>query len=149
MSPNYCRLPTHWKKQQGFLIPLAMFIVVVLGLLATTISKLAGSAQNLALREDISTQALFAAESAANLALYNLFLSASTRAQTTTNCTAINGSSRSFTATGLNGCSVSWSCAVTTDTGNTQSFYRITSAVSCGSGNLSAQRTLVVSAKMQ
>ena len=139
----------NYKSQKGFLIPLALFIVVVLGLLAYAITRLTGSAQNLALREAIATEALFAAESTANIALYKLFLNASTRAQTTTNCSAINNTTQSFTATGLKGCSVLITCAVTTDAANTKSFYRLTQAASCGSDNLSGQRTIVVSAVMQ
>lgn len=135
--------------QRGFLIPMALFIVVVLGLLAVTISKLAGSAQNIALREDITAQAFFAGESAANLALYKLFLSATTRAQTSSNCSTINGASQAFTATGLKGCAAVWTCVAATDAANTKSFYRITSAATCGSGNLAAERTIVVTAVKQ
>ena len=78
------------KNQRGFLIPTALFIVVALGALAISIARMAGSANSIALREALSAQAFFAAESGAQLALYNLFNGATTRAQTTTNCSTID-----------------------------------------------------------
>lgn len=137
------------KNQQGYLIPLALFIVVGLGILAIAITKIAASAHHLAIREDIATQAFFAAESGSQLAIYNLFLSASTRAHTTNNCTNIHGSNRNLTAEGVNNCSLSFTCSKTDNATNTQSFYNITSKASCGSGKLSAVRTITVTAKMQ
>lgn len=150
MFLNRCSRPPAFRVfQKGYLIPLALFIVVGLGILAIAISKLAASAHNLALREDIATQAFFAAESGSQLAIYSLFLSAASRTQTTSNCTNLNGSTRNLTATGVNNCTLSFTCSKTDNTQDTQSFYRITSSASCGSGALSAVRSITVSAKMQ
>lgn len=147
MSHNYLRI--HLKFERGFLIPVALFIVVALGALAISIARMAGSANSMALREALSAQAFFAAESGIQLALYNLYNSATTRAQTTTNCSTLDVASQSFNVSGLKACSVAFDCATTTDTGNTRSFYLITATASCGSGDLATGRVLNVKASMQ
>lgn len=147
MCPNiYTNIRAY---QAGFLIPTALFIVVALGALAISIARMAGSANSMALREALSAQAFFAAESGIQLGLYNLYNGATTRAQTTANCTSLDVASQSFNVAGLKACSVSFDCATTTDAGNTRSFYLITASASCGSGDLATSRVLNVKASMQ
>lgn len=135
--------------QAGFLIPTALFIVVALGALAIAIARMAGSANSMALREALSAQAFFAAESATQLGLYNLYNGATTRAQTTANCTSLDVASQAFNVAGLKACSVTFDCATTTDASNTRSFYLITATASCGSADLATSRVLTVKASMQ
>ncbi|MEY4590984.1 MAG: hypothetical protein RL497_3060 [Pseudomonadota bacterium] len=135
--------------QRGFLIPTALFIVVALGALAISIARISGSANSMALREALSTQAFFAAESAVQLALYNLYNGATTRTQTTANCTTLDTASQNFTVTGLSACTAVFDCATTIDAANTRSFYLITTTASCGSGDLATSRVISVKANMQ
>ncbi|HEY6528993.1 MAG TPA: MSHA biogenesis protein MshP [Cellvibrionaceae bacterium] len=135
--------------ERGFLVPTALFIVVGLGALAISIARMAGSANSMALREALSAQAFFAAESGVQLALYNLYNGATTRALANTNCSTLDVASRTFTSVGLKACTVVFDCATTTDTGNTRSFYLITATASCGSSDLATSRVLNVKAIMQ
>ncbi len=136
-------------RQAGFLIPTALFIIVALGALAISIARMAGSANSMALREALSAQAFFAAESGIQLGLYNLYNGATTRAQTTANCSTLDAATRTFNATGLKACSLVFDCATTTDAGNTRSFYLVSVTANCGSGDLATSRVLNVKASMQ
>lgn len=166
MCPNSFK-----QKQQGFLLPLAIFIVVVMGLFALVLSRNTIQAGTSAVQEVISTQAFYAAETGAQLGMQNLFFpDASSRQQVDQRCvgaTTIFPIIRTYTAgtatdvPGLNGCTVTVNCACLYQDNNTcapataanyagtgstplSSFYRITSAATCGSGNLSATRTIEV-----
>ncbi|RZA08156.1 MAG: hypothetical protein EOO68_02445 [Moraxellaceae bacterium] len=147
MSRNICKDKINFER--GFLVPTALFIVVGLGALAISIARMAGSANSMALREALSAQAFFAAESGIQLALFNLYNGATTRALATTNCSTLDVASRTFTPVGLKACTVVFDCATTTDTGNTRSFYLITATASCGSSDLATSRVLNVKASMQ
>lgn len=135
--------------QQGFLVPTALFIIVALGALAISIARMAGSANSMALREALSAQAFLAAESGIQLAVYTLYNGATTRAQTTANCTSLDAASQNFNVAGLKACSVAFDCATTTDSGNTRSFYLVGATATCGSGDLLTSRTISVKASMQ
>jgi MSHA biogenesis protein MshP len=126
-----------------------LFIIVALGALSISIARMAGSANSMALREALSAQAFFAAESGIQLAVYSLYNAATTRAQTTANCSTLDAATQNFDVTGLKACALVFDCATTTDTGNTRSFYLITATASCGSGDLLTSRTLSVKASMQ
>lgn len=147
MSRNICKDKINFER--GFLVPTALFIVVGLGALAISIARMAGSANSMALREALSAQAFFAAESGVQLGLYNLYNGATTRALATTNCATLDAASRTFTSVGLKACTVVFDCATTTDAGNTRSFYLITATASCGSSDLATSRVLNVKASMQ
>lgn len=137
------------KKQGGFLIPLAAIIVVGLAVLALAISRISSQTGAAAVQEGVSVQAFYAAESGAQIAMNQLFFNAVDRVAVDGNCSAVSGSNIDFNVPGLDTCSTSISCEQNTDAGNTASFYLITSAASCGSGNLVAERTIQVSAYMQ
>lgn len=137
------------KKQGGFLIPLAAIIVVGLAVLALAISRISSQTGTAAIQEGVSVQAFYAAESGAQIAMNQLFFNAADRAAVDGNCIAVSGSTINYAVVGLDTCSASISCTQNPDAGNTTSFYVITSAASCGSGNLVAERTIQVSAYMQ
>ena len=127
------------------MIPLAAIIVVGLGVLALAISRISGQTGSSAIQEGISVQAFYAAESGAQLGMGRLFKDDAVD----DNCTSLAGVPVDFTVTGLESCTATISCEQNTDAGNTTSFYLITSAASCGAGNLVAERTIQVSAYMQ
>jgi MSHA biogenesis protein MshP len=61
------------QKQQGFLLPLALFIVVVMGLFALVLSRNTIQTGTSTVQEMVSTQAFYVAESGAQLGMQNLF----------------------------------------------------------------------------
>ena len=138
--------------QRGFLVPLAAFIIVIMGLLALTIARFSGQSTLALAQEAISTQAFYAAESGAQYGMNQLFYDTGTvltRALVDGNCTAVNGDTVNFSGAGLNNCSATISCSFTADAGNTTSFYTLASTGNCGSGSVTAQRTVQVAAQMQ
>ncbi len=153
------------KKQQGFLLPMAIFIVVVMGVFALVLSRNTIQSNTSAVQEIISTQTFYAAESGAQRAMQSLFFpDASSRQQTDARCAGAVNTTYTFAVDGLNNCTAVVSCVCAyqdastcnsataanysaTSTAETlTSFYTLASAATCGSGNLRAQRTVSVGA---
>jgi MSHA biogenesis protein MshP len=148
MYPNSGKLRSP-QRQQGFLIPLALFILVGLLALALAVSRLTGQSGTSATLEPLSTQAFYAAESGGQYAMRHLFFDANDRAVVDAKC---DGWSETVdfsagSAPGMQTCRAEVQCSLTS-TADT-SFYTITSTGRCGSGSLSAQRTIQISAFMQ
>lgn len=141
-------------------MPLAIFIVVVMGLFALVISRSAIQTSTASTQEIISTQTFYAAESGAQRGMQVLFFpDASFRQQVDTRCTSLN-TTFTDTVAGLKNCSTIVTCTCTFQDGTScapitatnyaanaalsklTSFYKITSAATCGSGNLRAVRTI-------
>jgi len=143
--------PKHFRKhQQGFLMPVAIFILVVMAVFGTTVARNSNQTNTATVQEGVSTQAFFAAESGAQRAMSSVFYGAlaPTRASADAGCAALNASAEpeiSFTAPGLANCSATLSCAASSDPGNTTSFYRLVSVANCGGGSLRASRSIEVS----
>jgi MSHA biogenesis protein MshP len=155
--------PNSFKKnQQGFLLPLAIFIVVVMGLFALVISRNTIQSSMSAVQEAISTQTFYAAESGAQRGMQILFFpDASARQQVDTRCTSLN-TTLNYTVPGLKNCSVVVTCTCafqdetscspisaanytsTAATNRLTSFYKVTSTATCGVGNLRSVRTIDV-----
>ena len=152
--------PSQMKRQKGFLLPLAIFIVVVMGVFALTISRNTIQSNTSFTLEAISTQAFYAAESGAQRGMQALFYSNDgLRQQVDTRCGAIN-TTHTFTVDGLRGCSAVVRCVcIYQDQSNCApgtaanysasgtvnrltSFYTISSVATCGSGTLSSTRTI-------
>ena len=114
------------KKQQGFLLPLAVFIVVVMGLFALVLSRNTIQTNTSSVQEAVSVQAFYAAESGAQRGMQHLFyLAAPTtlvRQQVDQRCINIATNTPLVIAfkspenpglpdvPGLNNCSISVSC---------------------------------------
>lgn len=158
------------KHQQGFLLPLALFIVVVMGLFALVLSRNTIQTNSSAVQEAISTQAFYAAESGAQLGMQNLFFpDASLRQQVDQRCVnlATTPIVRNYSVgggvndiPGLNACNITVRCNCLYQNNNVcdpssatnysptnsaallTSFYKITSQATCGSGNLRSVRTI-------
>lgn len=149
-----------FKKQNGFLIPLAIFILVVMSLFALVLSRNTIQTNNSAVLEMISVQAFYAAESGGQRGMQVLFFpDASSRQAVDARCVALN-STYTYTVTGLNNCSAAVTCsclysdnsacapAIATNysasavTGKLSSFYKVSSVGACGNGNLRAVRTI-------
>jgi len=166
MFPNKVFSDTY-KKQQGFLLPLAVFIVVVMGIFALVISRNTIQTNTSATLEVITTQAFYAAESGAQRGMNVLFFpDASSREQVDTRCVGLN-TTFTFTVPGLNNCSAVVTCkCVFQDDANcapvtaanytpaasaerSTSFYTVTSEATCGSGNLRSVRTIETGSFLQ
>lgn len=156
--------------QQGFLLPLSVFIVVVMGLFALVLSRNTIQTNTSAVQEAISTQAFYAAESGAQRGMRTLFYptapATNNRQEVDGRCVAMTATNYSFTVPGLNNCNAVVSCVCqyadsppsTCSPGTASnysssaapeklnSFYRITSVATCGSGNLRSVRTIEVGA---
>lgn len=156
---NFNKLP---KQQQGFLLPLAIFIVVVMGVFALVLSRNTIQAGTSSVQEAISTQTFYAAESGAQRGMQILFLDtaqALTRQAVDGRCAALN-STFTYTVPGLNNCSAVVTCtcqyqnatacaptaaanyAANAPVNNLTSFYTIVSTATCGSGTLRAERII-------
>ncbi len=140
---NYLRLP---KYQDGFLIPVAIFIIVALAALGVAISQLSSHSTTAAVQAAVSIQALNAAESGAQYAMNQLSFDVSSKTTADANCTTVNGASLNFTADGLNNCSSDITCTPSNNAGGTARVYDIRSVGSCGGGDFETERTVAVRA---
>lgn len=148
------------KKQRGFLLPLAIFIVVVMGSFALVLSRNTIQSGGAAVQEITSVQAFYAAESGAQKGMQTLFFPGAIQRQVVDDQCAKPATTTTYTATGLNNCTALVSCSCvyadgtacssatsanylsTAATALQTSFYTITSVGTCGSGNFRAVRTI-------
>lgn len=146
-----CALPAA-QSQGGWLMPVAAFIVVVMGLLAAGMGMVSSQTSIANTQEQISVQSFYAAEAGAQYGMSRVFYDAAnpiSRTSASTACSAINGSSLTFSVAGMQNCQTSLSCSVAVDSGNTTSFFSISSTANCGVAPVTAQRTVDVSAYLQ
>lgn len=142
--------PILFVRQSGFLIPLSLFIIIFLAVTSIAMSRMTGGSKSSSVLEAISTQVFYAAESGAQLAMYNLFFDVTDRTTADSNCGSVNSmSDLSFTVGGLTGCTVDFSCSITNDASNTTSVYTVSAFGTCGSGEMTAQRTVALQAFMK
>jgi MSHA biogenesis protein MshP len=144
MYPNV--YPNLKNKQRGFLIPVALFIVIGLGALAVAIARMGAGTQSAVIQEAISVQALLAADSGVQYALNQLLFDATSRTQVDARCIAIDPQSISFIAVGLAGCIATLDCQQVSNTGGTARIYQLQSSAVCGSGDLMTHRIVAVKA---
>lgn len=143
MCPDNCH---HLKDQyqRGFLLPLALFILVVMSLLALTISRTATQTSASSIQEFTNVQAFYAAESGAQRGMQNLYLIPYINRATVNGKCSGWSQTYTFTSNGLNGCTALVSCTFTVDAANVRSFYTIASRGSCGSDIYRAERVVEV-----
>ncbi len=139
------------RHQRGFLIPLAAFIIVVMGLMALTISRTTTQTGIATTQEQASLQAFYAGESGAQYIMNQLFYRTAnpvTRASAESACTAVNGTSKSFSTVGLRLCSAELSCTASVNTAgpDIRTYFSIQSRGVCAFGDITAERTIAVSA---
>jgi MSHA biogenesis protein MshP len=137
------------RTQGGFLMPLALFIVVGLGALAIAIGRLGSGSFSTAVQETLSVQAFYAAESGAQYAMHRLLFDAADSGEVDARCAAINGLNLNFSASGLGACSAQLICTPASNEGDNAGIYRLQSSASCGSGDLLAQRRISVAARYE
>lgn len=162
MSPkNYKKILF---KQQGFLLPLALFILVVMGVLALTISRTSTQTQTSSIQEFTNVQAFYAAESGAQRGMQALFLSTPTRKDTDQACADMAINHNFPGVNGLQICTATVICTcvyqnnsacdsgvganylLNSVSGVTKSFYTLRSTGSCGQDQYRAERIVEVGA---
>ncbi|MBV1919347.1 MAG: hypothetical protein KUG73_01590 [Pseudomonadales bacterium] len=136
----------HHKKQAGFGLPVAIFIITVLAMVAAGISKL-GETSAVAFGQDIhSIKAFYAAESGAQIGLARLFSIVSPSVPADQLCVpSVSIYSNHSALEGLNKCDVDVVCSSVTNLPDT--YYTLVSTATCGSGIDAAQRIVEVKAK--
>lgn len=133
-------------------MPVAAFIVVAMGLLAAAMAVVSSQTSIAGAQEQVSVQTFYAAESGAQLAMNRIFYdtgTAITRPIASANCASVDGTTINFSVSGMQACRVTVSCGVSIDSGNTISFYGISSAATCGGSPVYSERTVEVSAFLQ
>lgn len=152
-----------YRQQQGFLLPLALFIIVVLGSMSLMVSKKVTQTASSYVLNGISVQTFYTAESGAQAGLYELFFLDADRQLVDGRCKAMN-ISRTLQAEGLKNCTVVVSCVChyengaacdETDSANylglsgiTNSFYTIDSAAQCGVEPILSKHSVEVGASL-
>jgi len=166
MCPNYSS-HSSFKQQRGFLIPLALFILVVMGVMALTIARTSSQSNTAVVQEFINIQSFFAAESGAQRGMQALFLGASLRKQVDAVCVNMNVNPDYSAINGLSACSVTVSCecfyqsgeacapaaaenySATAAADRLKSFYTVTSVGTCGELPYRAERTIQAGAFLE
>jgi MSHA biogenesis protein MshP len=155
MCPNHL-FTAH--RQSGFLLPLALFIVVVMGLLALSLTRTTQQVGVSAVQEAISVQAFYAAESGAQQAMQAMFYQNDLRRQSVDarcitrtfnytvdglkNCTAVVSCTCRYRDASL--CSSGTNNNYLTNSAVPESYYTLASVATCGTAPLTATRTIQV-----
>lgn len=158
--------PESVNQQRGFLIPLALFIVVVMGLLALVLARNNTLSQRGFTQELLSTQAFYAAETGTQRAMQTLFFPDASSRQAIDNRCANLATTYNFSGiAGLNLCQAQVTCTCVyhnnvacaagtaanyqTNSANHTSIYTITTQGSCSAGEIAAVRQIRASAYLE
>ncbi len=148
VTSAYWRCSRATRYQQGFSLPVAVFILVIMALLAAGISRLSSQGNMAAAQEELSNRAFFAAESGASWAMSRLFFNAggtADKAFSDAACAAVSGATLNFARPGLATCSATLGCS--TQAVGTTGFYTVQSQGTCSSGQTQTFRTVAAGAK--
>lgn len=166
MFPNRYRYPAMGKYQRGFLIPLSIFILVVMGILALVVARTSEQSNRSFTQELLSVQTFYAAETGAQRAMQVLFFpDATNRAAVDARCVSLNQTYNFSGIDGLNLCSAQVNCQCTyadasncipSDSANYSetttrqpSFYTVTSLGRCGADTFLAERRIQAGAYLE
>ena len=131
----------HKTRQAGIGLPATVFLIVIIALIVLALGEL-NQKSNLGFGQDLfSTKAFYAAESGAQVALNQVFVSARACVNSMTSIDFNNSGPNP----GLDECDVRVDCQQTPVEGNT--YYTFTSTATCGSGFEQAQRRIEVRAR--
>lgn len=129
-------------KQSGFLIPLALFIVVGAATLAVAMSQMAAGSRSSAVYSAFNAQALYAADAGVQMAMHELYYANTDQASVSAACASVDGSTLNLSGQGVAGCEVSVSCDVTLSSDGDVSLYAVVSQSACGSGEYATGRRI-------
>lgn len=140
-------------RQQGFLLPLALFVVIAAASLAVAISQMAGASRSTVLLSALSDQAYYAADAGLEYALVRLHTTArpaklaEPAMPASAICSDLEGVELQFDELGLKSCQANLQCAESI-TANAGVIYLLVSAAKCGAGEASSERTLKKTVRM-
>jgi MSHA biogenesis protein MshP len=124
-------------RQRGFSLILVLFLLVVVSLLAVSMTRLDSGSSVAVSQEILSTRALFAAESGAQAMAMKVFpINGSSTCPGTVNLT--------YTASGLSGCAATVTIACPAITAAGKTVYSVQSEGACNSGTQSARRKVQI-----
>jgi len=130
------------KHQRGFGLPMALFVITVLAVIVTAMGSMQQTSGQSSVLHIQGERAFYAAESGTEAALNVLMPPDGSPGRA---CATSPFFTVSFTASGLNGCSVVVSCTQMTVGG--ENLFTLISQGSCGAGMDQASRTLEVRAR--
>lgn len=120
---------------------MALFILVVMALIGTTLMQMLSNSNSAVAWEVLSNRALLAADSAAEMAMFQLF----PPGQAEMDCSAVSTSS-SF-SDGLSGCTATVSCSEFEHATLGSHHYQIRSQGSCSAGEIETVRKVYLEAR--
>ncbi len=123
------------KHQQGFSLPVAIFILVIMALIGTAAVSLMQRSMEGVGNEVMSTRAFFAAESGAQYAMNQLFSLTGAAA----NCPATYPV-QNYNSTGIASCTATVQCSGVTV--GSKTYYTVTSTGNCSTGDINATRQI-------
>ena len=127
-------------RQQGFSLPVAIFILVIMALVGAAAVSIMESSQQSVSSEVLSTRAFFSAESGAQYALAQLFTLDGSAASCQSPYPTLT-----FTSNGFAGCTANVSCSSNTIGSNV--YYTISSIGNCDMGGTVSERQIELMAK--
>ncbi len=136
-------------QQAGFLIPLALFIVVAAATLGVAMGQMVAGSRSSAILMALNAQALFAADAGVQMAMHKLHYGVDTRAASDTQCTAMTGDTLTLSGEGMAGCRVAVSCSMLVSSAGDVSLYTISSQSVCGTGDYETGRRIRTESYMQ
>ncbi|MZI92725.1 MSHA biogenesis protein MshP [Vibrio sp. CAIM 722] len=130
------------KKQSGNLYIVAIFVIIVMGLLASALTRMEWSNQDSISRELIGNKAWYAAHSINERALTTMYpLNTSSDVASACSTWNANSSAGADVMASIPNCQWTSTCANEgTLSINSTTYYRIETTVICGSGNFQVQR---------
>jgi MSHA biogenesis protein MshP len=138
MSPE--SHPCH-NRQHGVGLPAAIFVLVILSMIAVAIVELSASASDAVVFDVQSTRAFMAAESGAQLGVNRLMPPGAAMNDCSHGYFSASPSI-TYAGTGLAGCTATVSCRVDSVAGS--DYFSLTSVGTCGSGIDFAERVIAV-----
>lgn len=137
------------RQQAGFLIPLALFIVVSAATLGVAMGQMVAGSRSSAILMGLNAQALFTADAGVQKVMHALYYGADTRAAADANCVGVDGDVLNFSGEGVAGCDVTVSCVVSVSGSGDVSVYAVESVSRCGSGDYETGRRIRAESYMQ
>jgi len=142
-------MPTSIKQQQGSMLVIALFIIVVISLLAATLSRILSSTADSVANEVYSAKAYYAAESGMEYGIYQVIRNNQTCVNFPSITTISDASDVKFNVSdevGLENCSVAVTCQ-NIPVNNTSQFYLISTGT-CDGGKIVAEHSIEAEVKL-
>lgn len=133
-------LNSRFKHQQGSMLVVALFIIIVISLLAASLAKILGSSADGIANEVYSAKAIYAAESGMENVIYKVVQE---------NICLLNSTMSLAAITGLENCKVNMQCTeIELKDGSNESLYYLQSAGSCEGGRFVAEHKVEAEVKL-